>query len=305
MDLVNKILNIVLPPFVLLSLLLFSPLILFFKLFSRVQRCINIEDVAGKVIIITGASSGIGEQLAYEYARRGARLTLVDLREDRLPTVAEESRRLGSPDVFIIRGDVTVVEDCKQFVEETINHFGQLDHLVNNAGIADLKAFKDYSCISDAVRIMNTNFWGAVYATHFAIPHLKRSKGKIVAIASASGWFPSPKINIYAASKAAMINFYETLRVELGPEIGVTIIGPGFVKTAMATPELLAKEGWGFMPLMSAARCARGIVNGVCRRERFVTEPSWVGVFFWSKTLCPEFTDWFCRLHMKPSSKHD
>ncbi|XP_010536605.1 PREDICTED: 11-beta-hydroxysteroid dehydrogenase-like 4A isoform X3 [Tarenaya hassleriana] len=305
MDMVNKTLSIVLPTLVLLSLFLLSPLLSLFKLFNCVRRRLNTEDVTGNVVLITGASSGIGEQLAYEYARRGALLMLVDLREDRLPPVAEKCRRIGSPDVVSVGGDVTVVEDCERFVDETINHFGRLDHLVNNAGIIEFRAFEDHSQLTNAVRQMDTNFWGSVFATHFAIPHLKRSKGKIVVMASASGWFSYPKLSIYGATKAAMINFYETLRIELGPEIGVTIIGPGFTKTEMATPEILAKEGWGFMPVLSATTCAKSIVDGVCRKERFVTKPSWIGSFFWVKTLCPELTDWFCRFRMKPNSKHD
>ncbi|XP_010536608.1 PREDICTED: 11-beta-hydroxysteroid dehydrogenase-like 4A [Tarenaya hassleriana] len=307
MDLVNEILNIVLPPLVFLSLFLLSPLLIFFNLLRRVQGFRNAEDVAGKVVIITGASSGIGEELAYEYARRGARITLVARREDRLRAVAEKSRQLGSPDVVVIYGDVSVVEDCKRFVQETINHFGQLDHLVNNAGIVDLKMFEDYSNISEAAaRVMNTNFWGSVHATHFAIPHLKRTNGKIAVVSSIAGWSSPPYLSIYGASKAAMINFYETLRIEIGPEIGITIVTPGLIKTEIVNPELLgAMRGLAFFPAMSAGRCARGIVDGVCRRQRFVTEPSWFGVSFWVKTLCPDLMDMFYRFILSPRPKRD
>ncbi|GAU24816.1 hypothetical protein TSUD_157290 [Trifolium subterraneum] len=88
-----------------------------------------------KVVLITGAASGIGEQLAYEYARRGAKLSLVDIRKENLGAVADKARSLGSPDVTIIGADVTKLEDNKRFVDETMNHFGRLDHLVNNAGV--------------------------------------------------------------------------------------------------------------------------------------------------------------------------
>ncbi|XP_010536607.1 PREDICTED: 11-beta-hydroxysteroid dehydrogenase-like 4A [Tarenaya hassleriana] len=303
MELTGKILSIVVPPLFFILLFLLSPLLILFKLLHLVRRYFNAENVAGKVILVTGASSGIGEHIAYEYARRGARLALVARREDRLRAVAEKSRRLGSPDVVVISGDVSNVEDCKRFVQETINHFGRLDHLVNNAGISELKAFEDYSCITDASRVMNINFWGSVYVTHFAVPYLKRSRGKIIAISSVSVWLSPPYLSFYVAAKAAMINFYEALRVELGREITVTVVNPGLIQTDMVTPEMVAAEGWAWLPLTSARSCARGIVEGVCRRERFVTEPKWYAVSFWLMALCPELTEWYGRLNMNPSPK--
>ncbi|XP_010555563.1 PREDICTED: 11-beta-hydroxysteroid dehydrogenase-like 4A [Tarenaya hassleriana] len=306
MDLPSKILNVVVPPFVFLLMLLLSPLFIFFKLSRRLQSYINAENVAGKVILITGASSGIGEHLAYEYARRGARMALVARREERLRAVAEKSRRLGSPDVIVITGDVSVVEDCKRFVQGTIDHFGRLDHLVNNAGIGEVKAFESYSRISEAARVMEINFWGSVYTTHLSVPHLKRSKGKIIAVSSVSGWLSQPYMGFYGAAKAAMINFYEALRIELGHEIGITVATPGLIQTDMVTPDVLATEGWEWVPMLSATGCAKGIVDGVCRRDRNVTVPSWFNVLFWLKTLVPELMERFGRENMKKQRpKHD
>ncbi|KAL0734307.1 hypothetical protein Bca4012_010517 [Brassica carinata] len=252
MALINKILNIFLPIVTVSLLVVLMPFSIFFILFGFIRNSKESDKVNGKVVIITGSSSGIGEHLAYEYARRGAYLTLVARREDRLRLVANRCRRLGSPDVAVVPGDVSVIEDCKRFVEETISRFERLDHLVNNAGIADAKLFEDYSQISDVLPIMNTNFWGPVYTTHFAIPHLKKTKGKIVAVASPAGWSGVPRMSIYAvtsssslASKAAMIIFYETLRIELGPEIGVTIVFPGLIENRNTNLDLLA-EGEDF-----------------------------------------------------------
>ncbi|CAH2070474.1 unnamed protein product, partial [Thlaspi arvense] len=269
MALINKILNIVLPIVTVSFMLVFMPISLFFKLLGFIRRFKETEKVTGKVVIITGSSSGIGEHLAYEYARRGAYLTLVARREDRLRVVADRCRRLGSPEVAVVRGDVSVIEDCERFVQETISRFGRLDHLVNNAGIAEARLFEDYSQIWDVLPIMNTNFWGPVYATHFAIPHLKETKGKIVAVASPAGWSGVARMSIYAASKAAMINFYETLRIELRQEIG--------------------KQDWSqLVAPESAAKCAKAVVSGICRGQTFVAEPSWVRVLFWLSTLSPE-----------------
>ncbi|XP_010525337.1 PREDICTED: 11-beta-hydroxysteroid dehydrogenase-like 4A [Tarenaya hassleriana] len=306
MGLTNKTLNNVLPPFAFLFLLVSSPLLFLFKLFRYVQRCRTAENVAGKVVVITGASSGIGEHLAYEYARREARLTLVARREDRLKMVANRCRELGSPAVIVTRGDVSLVKDCKRFIEDTVSQFGRLDHLVNNAGTVEAKMFEEYSNISDAHSLMNTNFWGPVYATHFAVPHLKKSKGKIVAVASPAGWSGVPKMSIYAATKAAMINFYETLRMELHPDITITTVFPGLVENGVTDPELIAEARGrhGLVPKQSATECARAVVDGICSGKTSVAEPSWIGVLFWLSTMCPELMEWAQLRSMKAMDKN-
>ena len=155
MDMTTKLMNILLPPIALIMLLLILPPYLVLKFLGLIKGFMYSEDVAGKVVLITGASSGIGEvspehnrskflytrptlcnnihadffivfkQIAYQYARRGARLALVARREDRLRGVASEARKMGSPDVIMIRADVSKVEDCKRFVDEAMRHFGQ------------------------------------------------------------------------------------------------------------------------------------------------------------------------------------
>ncbi|KAJ6316719.1 hypothetical protein OIU78_019909 [Salix suchowensis] len=119
---IHKLLNIVLPLTAIISILVILPPYLVFKLLSYIKRSMLTENVAGKVGFITGASSGIGEGLAYEYARRGARLALVARREDRLRVVADKARELGSPEVFVIRADVAKVEECTRV--ECGSHIG-------------------------------------------------------------------------------------------------------------------------------------------------------------------------------------
>ncbi|XP_011033350.1 PREDICTED: 11-beta-hydroxysteroid dehydrogenase-like 4A [Populus euphratica] len=241
MILMHRALNIVFPLAMLILLLIILPPYLVFKLLSYIKRSIFSENVAGKVVLITGASSGIGEDLAYEYAVRGARLALVARREDRLRAVADKARNLGSPNVFHVRADVSKVEDCKRIIDETLNHFGHLDHLVNNAGISQAEYFEDCTEVSDLTHIMDVNFWGSAFCSRFAIPHLKRSKGKIVVISSVAPWSRTPKLSVYNASKAALISFYDTLRVEIGSHIGITIVMPGLIDTEMTSPSSLAK----------------------------------------------------------------
>uniref|UniRef100_A0A7N2LSC4 11-beta-hydroxysteroid dehydrogenase-like 4A n=1 Tax=Quercus lobata TaxID=97700 RepID=A0A7N2LSC4_QUELO len=162
MDLLHKFLNIVLLPITLTVLLLFMPPFLFLKFLWSLKRSIYRENVAAKVILITGASSGIGEYVAYEYAKRGARLALVARREDRLQAVADRARKLGSPEVVMVRADVSKVEECKQFVNEIVNYFGRLDHLVNNAGVAQIRLFEVFTQFSDIASIMEV-----VYVTAY------------------------------------------------------------------------------------------------------------------------------------------
>ncbi|CAK9171923.1 unnamed protein product [Ilex paraguariensis] len=234
----------------------------------------------GKVVLITGASSGIGEQLAYEYGRKGAALVIVARRENKLQKVAERARGLGSPDVLPICANVANVNECKRFVAEGINHFGRLDHLVNNAGVVSVCPVEDAPDTTNFTPIMDVNFWGSVYPTYFAIPYLKKTRGKIVVNSSISAWLHPPTVSFYVASKAALISFYEAMRVELAPEITISMV-----------------------PMMNCSTCAKSIVEAACQGQRYVIEPKWFSVLIMLKTLCPELVElyyYYRTFHSKP-----
>ncbi|XP_010503335.1 PREDICTED: 11-beta-hydroxysteroid dehydrogenase-like 2 [Camelina sativa] len=292
MDLIHTILNLLLPPLTISFLVLFYPLYLFIKLVSCLYKHLWFENVAGKVVLITGASSGIGEHVAYEYAKKGACLALVARRKDRLEIVAETSRQLGSGDVIIIPGDVSNVEDCKKFIDETILHFGKLDHLINNAGVPQTILFENFTQIQDANHIMDINFWGSTYITYFAIPHLRKSKGKIVVTTSASAVIPLPSASVYSASKAALLKFFETLRVEISPDIKITIVIPGFISTNMTTPLFIDMYGSDLILSESVSKCAKSIFKGIARGETYIAEPSWIKWIFMIQKVCPEIVDY-------------
>ncbi|XP_057752176.1 11-beta-hydroxysteroid dehydrogenase-like 4A [Arachis stenosperma] len=301
---IQKLLNIALPPLSLVLLSSFMIPFLIFKVLIYVRKLFQTDEkLENKVVLITGAASGIGEQLAYEYGRRGAVLSLVDIREDNLVVVAEKARSLGSPDVIIIAADVSKLQDCRRFVDQTVNHFGRLDCLVNNAGIGKPSGFKDWSNASEFTSIMDVNFWGSVYGTLCAIPHLKTSRGRIVVIASALGWFPLPRFSIYSASKAAIINYFETLRMELGCAIGITIVTPGVVKTDLGVTLIKEERIMDIIPMLSASELAESIVKSACRGDMYLTEPSWVKVLFPFKLLYPPLVDWASRLFFALSPK--
>ncbi|KAK7318298.1 hypothetical protein RJT34_02997 [Clitoria ternatea] len=300
MVLIHEILNIVVPPLSLALLFYILPPYMLFKSLHLIVRSIFSENVAGKVILITGASSGIGEHLAYEYGKRGARLALVARRENRLMEVAIRAKSLGSPDVITIPADVSRLQDCKRFIHLTLNHFRRLDHLVNNAGIIPVSLFEDSIDITNFAPAMDINFWGSAYCTYFSIPHLRRCKGKIIAIASSAGWLPAPRMIFYNASKAAVISLYENLRTELGSDIGITIITPGLIESEMTQGKFLYKEGRmvldqeirdvqvSLMPIRSVTEAAKAIVKSACRGDACLTEPAWIRTTFYWKLLCPE-----------------
>ncbi|KAI3852404.1 hypothetical protein MKX03_018884 [Papaver bracteatum] len=310
--LIHKFLNLFIPPIIFIILCIIAPPYYLFKLLNSIlnKPLFFIENMAGKVVLVTGASSGIGEQLVYEYARRKARLVIVARRKNLLEEVANKARQFGSPDVLVVCADVTKVDDCERFIEETINYFGRLDHLVNNAGIVSLCSFKEAKNILNFAPIIDVSFWGSVYPTHFAIPHLQKSKARIVVMASVGGWLPTSRLCFYDASKAALINFYDTLRVELQPDgVKITIASPGVTDLEMTQGKILSKEGvmqvdkesmddmietflLGTMPVISSELCAKRIVNGACRGDGSITEPAYFGAFYLVKVFCPEMYHW-------------
>ncbi|KAL2465491.1 11-beta-hydroxysteroid dehydrogenase 1A [Abeliophyllum distichum] len=287
MDLIHTFLNLVAPPFTFFTLLLFWPPFQFFKFFLSILASIFTEDVAGKVVIITGASSGIGEHIAYEYAKRGARLVLAATRERSLQEVAERARELGAPDVVVL---------------------GRLDHLVNNAGLMAVSMLEEAEDVTDFRAIMDINFWGYAYMTKFAAPYLRNSQGRIVVLSSSASWLPAPRMSFYNASKAAVAQFFETLRIEFGPDIGITLVTPGFIESELTQGKFISKAGRlevdqdmrdvqvNINPIQRVESCAKAIVNRVCRGERYVTEPAWFRVTFFWKTFCPEVLEWMYRL---------
>ncbi|KAL7610023.1 11-beta-hydroxysteroid dehydrogenase-like 4A [Lactuca sativa] len=308
----NKFTNSLVYYVSLLLLLLISPFLFIWELITTLRSCFHpIENMSGKVVLITGASSGLGELMAYEYAKRGACLAIVAIKEpdSRLEKVAERARELGSPDVLFIFADVSKVDECRMFVDDTIKRFGRLDHLVCNAGIANL-----YSVNIDITKfapVMDINFWGSLYTTHFAMPHVMRSSGKIVVNASCAGILNPPKGGFYNTSKAALISFYESLRFEVSPRVTIVILTLGFIETNIITAKYLGK-GVGvalrkdfnsLLPTMGAEPCAIAIVDGVCKGATSITEPRFVKVLFLVKFLFPELHQFYLSKFYRSKSK--
>ncbi|KAI3812403.1 hypothetical protein L1987_17111 [Smallanthus sonchifolius] len=297
----------------LLLLFLISPLLFVWELIITVRSSFRPnENMSGKVVLITGASSGLGELMAYEYAKRGAYLAITSIKEpeSRLEQIAHKARELGSPDVRFLFADVSKVDDCRMFVDDTVRHFGHLDHLVCNAGVGAI-----YSIDIDVSKfepVMDINFWGSVYPTHFAIPHLMKTNGKIIVNSSSSGVLSVPKAGVYGASKAALISFYESLRHEVSPKVTITIVTLGFVETDIITSKYstnsvgvsLRRDIGDVYPTMGADACAKAIVDGVCKGATSITQPRFIKALFFIKFLFPEihrlyFNIYFASMHAK------
>ncbi|CAN1242260.1 11-beta-hydroxysteroid dehydrogenase 1B [Linum perenne] len=289
-------LNLVAPPFTFFSLCFILPPYFLLKAFTSAVSFVFSENVAGKVVLVTGASSGIGEHLAYEYASRGAYLALVARREKGLREVVDLALEMGSPQVIMIIADVQKVEDCRRIVTQTINHFGR-SIMVNTKS--------SFNCINSTEDILtlilnyeqDTNFWGSAYITRFAIPHLRETAGKIIAIASAASWLPEPMTSIYNASKAATVALFETLRVELSPDIGVLIVTPGYVESELTVGKFMTGDAKvGLTPVVSVVSTARAIVKSACRGDKYLTVPAWVRTTWIWKVLCPDAVELAFRL---------
>ena len=228
-----------------------------------------------RIAVVTGASSGIGRALAYEFAKRGCRVVLAARSEDKLQCVVNDIKAAGG-DALAVETDVTRPEDCKRLVERTVERFGGLDILVCNAGISMRALFDDVD-LSVLHRLMDVNFWGTVYCTKYALPYLQSSHGSLVGVSSVAGLHGLPGRTGYSASKYAMTGFLETVLIEnLKKGLHVMIACPGFTASNVRFAALTADgSAQGQTPrkeekMMSAEEVARRIANGIAQRKRLL-----------------------------------
>ena len=188
--------------------------------------------VKDKVIWITGASSGIGEALAYELAKKGARLILSARRKEELERVKGNCPAEVQPNVRVLALDLTSLSTLRLCVEAAIQFFGRVDILVNNGGISQRSLVNETSIDVDK-RLMDVNFFGATALTKHLLPHfIKRKEGHFVTVSSLTGKFGTPYRSGYAASKHALHGFFDAVRAEhYKDNIKVTMICPGFIHT--------------------------------------------------------------------------
>ncbi len=251
----------------------------------------------GKTVIVTGASSGIGEAVAREFARNGSSVMLAARSEDRLKRITGELRDQGYDAVYMVT-DVSREESCKELIAATISRFGRLDILVNNAGISMRAIFTDVD-LKVLHRLMEVNFWGTVYCTKYAIPYLIESKGSLVAVSSVAGFHGLPGRTGYSASKFAIHGFMETIRIEnLRNGLHVMVIAPGFTTSEIRRHALTAngsEQGDSPRPeekLKSPGFVGRKVLAGIRhkRRNMILTWDGKLTALF--QRIVPRFVDW-------------
>ncbi len=226
-----------------------------------------------KVIIITGASSGIGKALAFEASKLGARLVLAARNEESLKEITEQIK-LENKDVIYCVTDVSIEGDCEYLIKKTIETFGKIDILINNAGISMRALFNDTKL--DVIRqVMGVNFWGTVYCTKFALPYLLQSKGSIVGVSSTGGFIGLPGRTAYSASKFAIQGFLESLRIEnTRNNLHVMIACPGFTASNIRNTALNGDgKQQGESPrneekMMTPEEVAISILSAIKKRKR-------------------------------------
>jgi short-subunit dehydrogenase len=251
-----------------------------------------------QVVIITGASSGIGKALALQLADQGAKVVLAARRIERLEEVMVECIRRGG-EALVVPTDISDETQCKKLVEATVAEFGCVDTLINNAGMNVITLFDEFPDLHLFNHTMNVNFYGAVYTTYYALPYLKQTKGRVVTVSSMGGKVAIPYNTPYIASKYALHGFYDALRMEVSQHgVSVTVICPYWVVTEFHEAQM-DKDGVPHGPggraiytqkMMTAERCAEIILRAAFKRRReLLMGPGHVAV--WLKLLAPGLLD--------------
>lgn len=255
-----------------------------------------------KVVIITGASSGIGKACALEFAKKGFTVVIAARSLNKLQVVEQELSKIT--DVLAMQADVSKEADCKNLIDATIQKFGRVDVLINNAGISMRALFKDAD-LSVLKNLMDINFWGTVYCTKYALPHLLETKGSVVGVSSIAGYKGLPGRTGYSASKFAMHGFLESLRIEnLKTGLHVMLACPGFTASNIRNTALAADGSQqGESPrdeqkMMTAEEVASHIYKGVKNRTRDLTLTFQGKITVWINKFFPSLTDKLVYNHM-------
>jgi short-subunit dehydrogenase len=229
------------------------------------------DQIQGKVVVITGGSDGIGKALVELYLHKGAKVATCARNYQKLYQL--QSAHTGKP-LFIHATDVSKEIDCRGFINAVIKEFGTIDILINNAGVSMRALVQDVD-LDTIRRVMDINFWGTVYCTKFALDHIIKNKGTIVGVSSIAGYRGLPGRSGYSASKYAVNGWLEALRTEL-LESGTNVmwVCPGFTSSNIRNTALNSKgESQGESPMdegamMSSEECAEHIATAIEKRKR-------------------------------------
>ncbi len=254
------------------------------------------------VVIITGASLGLGAELARQLADQGAWLALAARSADRLEAVADECRARGGR-AIVAPTDVTDQAQCRALIERTVAEYGRIDTLINNAGMGMWARFEELQHLDVMQQLMWVNYLGSVYCTSYALPYLRQTRGRLAAISSLAGKTGVPAHSGYVASKHALTGFFDTLRIELqGSGVSVTVIFPGFVATGIhernigPDGRLLGQSHTvDYRRAMPTETCARIVIRATARRRRQVVMTLRGKVGQWLRLIAPGLVDAMAR----------
>ncbi|QYH38060.1 SDR family oxidoreductase [Algoriphagus sp. NBT04N3] len=226
-----------------------------------------------QVVLITGATSGIGEACAEIFGKEGAKIAITGRNPEKLKNTEQKLKESGIQ-VYSILADAAKEEDNRHMAEQTIKHFGRIDILINNAGISMRALFEDLD-MEVFRKVMDTNFYGTVYATKYCLPSILKSKGSIIGISSINGYRGTPARTAYTASKYAMNGFFESLRTEVMKKgVHVLVVAPGFTASNIRNTALTADgSSQGESPrdeakMMTSEEVAQHILKATLKRKR-------------------------------------
>jgi len=254
-------------------------------------------DFKDKVVIVTGASSGIGKSCAEEFAKRGAKVVLGARQFVTLCEITAGLEQKYGIKALAVQVDVTKEEECEQLIKQAVLTFGRVDILVNSAGISMRALFVEMD-LSVIRTVMEVNFYGTVYCTKFALPEILKNKGAIVGVSSSAGYRGLPGRTAYTASKFALNGFMEALRTELLRKgVLVMVAAPGFTSSNIRATaldkngEMHGDTNMDEGKMMSSEEVAERIANGIAGRRRDLIMTAQGKLAVWMNKLFPALTD--------------
>lgn len=246
-----------------------------------------------KVCLITGASSGLGRELAKTLSQYQVKLALMARCQQEL----EKTRTLcESHDILLIPGDVTKTEDCEMAVTQTIHQFGQLDYLILNAGMSMWAKFNAVQDVTIFRQLIEVNYLGAVQPIFYALPHLKKTGGMIVAISSTQGKIAVPYHSGYSATKHALEGFLDTLRMEES-ELTILTVAPGWIEGTNLKKNAYkigqkTRHSAGKSEILTLQYCVESIIKAMEKRKTSLILPAKYRLLPWLKLLSPALLNW-------------
>ena len=258
----------------------------------------------GQIIAITGASSGLGQHLAQQAASRGMHLAIMARNDSKLHVLA---KKIGG-DILVFSGDVTSEDDCKKFINATIDKFGSMDHLITNAGQSMWTNFDEIEQVDLFRKLMDVNFMGVVNCIHPSLDSLKKTSGQVVVISSIQSKFGVPAHSAYSASKHALEGLIDSLRFELqSSKINFMIVYPHWIRGTEMRQNALGSNGKKIgnqkrnhnKSSVSAEDCARNIIDALPKRRKSLFIPGKLKYLPALKLLLPPVFRWLIRSKIK------